>query len=166
MRRPLLTLVLSLLAAPLAAQENTVPNGSAIGNWVVNCEAVSTTTTACTVRQTLSLTETNQNLLRLIAAPRSDGGALLIAQVPMGVHLPGGAVFRASGEDAAPQREMVWQSCGGSVCEAAILLTAEDLAGLSSEPGHLFGYRLNATDDPLILEVSLSDLAPALDAIR
>ena len=166
MRRPLLALALSALAAPAVAQDDAIANGSAIGNWVVTCEAVSTTSTACTVRQTLSLAESGQTLLRLIAAPQEDGGALMVAQVPMGVHLPGGAVFRAAEDDSSPQREMIWQSCSGRICEAAILLTADDLAALEAEGSHLFGYRLAPTAEPTIVAVSLADLTPALDAIR
>ena len=153
------------LASPLAAQEGPVANGSTIGNWVVQCEAVTVSETACRVQQSLSVAETGQMIATFVAVPRPGGAAVLVAQVPIGAHLPSGAVYRPDGVEGAEQVEMIWQRCLGPICEAAVEISAAELAGFTEAGAILFGYRMRADSDPIIVPVSVARLQEALAAI-
>lgn len=153
-------------AAPAAAPVNAeLANNTAFGGWLVTCEALTVTRSACRLTQELTLRETGDLVVRMVALPVSDG-ALLFAQVPLGVYLPGGAVYRIDGKDDLEQREMVWQRCLGGVCEAASGLDQAELDNLRGAKSILFGYRMDAAGEPLILSVDTSRFVEGLDALR
>ncbi|MBM9595917.1 invasion associated locus B family protein [Roseitranquillus sediminis] len=142
-----------------------IPNNTAFGDWILSCDAVTTSRTSCRLVQEQSLRESGQLVARFIAVPVSDG-AILLAQVPMGVYLPGGAVYRFEGDDAQEQREMIWQRCAGEVCEAAAPLDEEELALFAEVEALLFGFRMAPEAEPIVLRVDISEFAEAMDAIR
>lgn len=177
-----LILALSLTAGMAAAQDATtdtetdaatdasatsqdLANGTTFGDWLVACEAISVRDTACRLVQTLTLTDGQTLVSNFITVPSEDG-AILIAQVPMGVYLPGGAVYRFAGDEDAEQREMIWQSCQGQVCEAAAPLDTEELAAMDAAGKLLFGYRIRPDADPVVVEVDVTELSEGLDALR
>ncbi|MEM9708503.1 MAG: invasion associated locus B family protein [Pseudomonadota bacterium] len=128
--------------AETAVTETTtdvVANNSSFGDWLVTCQAITTRDTACRLMQEQSLRETNQLIARFIALPAEEGGAILLAQVPMGAYLPGGAVYRIGGREDLEQRSMVWQRCLGELCEAAIQVDKEEIALMQEEGAILFG---------------------------
>ena len=102
----LAALGLAAMATGSLAQENTateaaatdVANNSVFGDWVMACEAVTVSRNMCRLVQEQSPRETGEMLARFIAVPVADG-VILLAQVPMGVYLPGGAVYRFEGQD-------------------------------------------------------------------
>ena len=147
----------------VAAQE--VANNSRFGDWIVNCQAVTTNQTACRLIQTISRQQDQSLVARFVAVPGTNGSTLLAAQVPMGVHLPGGAVFRPEGSEDSQQRKMVWQKCLGQICEAAIVLNEQDLAEFSDAGTILFGYRMDVNADPIVVRVSVSQFAAGIAAI-
>lgn len=153
-------------ASSAAAQDDTVTNGSAIGNWIVQCNAVTVTQTACRVEQTLSTADTNQLVAKFIAVPRGADQTVLFAQVPMGVYLPAGAVFRIPDDAQDGQRQMVWQRCGNAICEAAIELSADDVVAFTAAGTIAFGYRMDPSVDPVILPLQVGQLGEAMAAIR
>lgn len=141
-----------------------VANNTAFGDWIVTCEAVSVRQNACRLVQELSLRETNELVARFIALPAIDG-AILLAQVPIGVYLPGGAVYRFAGRDDVEQREMIWQRCFGDLCEAAVALDADELAVFAESETMLFGFRADADVEPVILSVDISSFTQAMEMI-
>ncbi|MBL4872114.1 MAG: invasion associated locus B family protein [Rhodobacteraceae bacterium] len=141
-----------------------VANNTAFGDWIVTCEAISVRQNACRLVQELSLRETNELVARFIALPATDG-AVLLAQVPIGVYLPGGAVYRFAGRDDIEQREMIWQRCFGELCEAAIGLDADELAIFAESETMLFGFRADADVEPVILSVDISFFTQAMEMI-
>ncbi|MFN3664399.1 invasion associated locus B family protein [Yoonia sp.] len=158
----------SLTAAPQTLPEGSeVGNNTAFGDWLVNCEAVTTTRVACSLLQELSLAETDQLIVRFIVVPADDDAAILLAQVPMGAYLPGGAVFRLDDEDEdVEQRSMIWQRCLGALCEAALRLDADELFRFDENEQLLFGYRPALEADPIVVGVDISQFNTALEAIR
>jgi len=148
--------------APVASSD--VANNTAFGDWIVTCEAVTVRQNSCRLVQELSLRETNELVARFIALPAIDG-AILLAQVPIGVYLPGGAVYRFAGRDDLEQREMIWQRCFGELCEAAIALDAEELAVFAEADQMLFGFRADADVEPVILSVDVSFFTQAINMI-
>jgi len=165
------TLLLS--AAALGAQEiaeepaaaTEIRNGQQIGDWVVSCDAVTTRQTMCRLVQEQSMRDSGALVARFIAMPVVDG-AILLAQVPMGVYLPGGAVYRFGDNEALEQRDMIWQSCADQVCEAAAPLGEEELAQFESHSDILFGFRPVAAGDPVVLRVNIEGLADAIATLR
>jgi invasion protein IalB len=147
--------------APAGISADEIANNTAFGDWVVICEAVTIRRTVCQLVQELSLRDSDRMIARFVALPVEEG-AVLVAQVPMGVYLPGGAVFRFAGLDEEPQREMIWQRCFGEVCEAAIPLPDEELAVFARAETMLFGFRMDAGEDPIVLRVDISRFAEAI----
>lgn len=167
--RGLITAITVLAATTAHAQDNDVGevgNGTAFGNWEVACDAVTTQRVTCRLVQTQALSETNALLLRMIVFSQPEGGALVTAQMPMGVYLPGGAVFRAETDEEAPVTGMVWQRCLGQVCEAAIALDGEAVDALVESGSILFAYQMNPGEDRRIVRVDVSTLGDGLAAIQ
>lgn len=142
-----------------------LPNNAQFGDWVVTCEAATVQRNVCRLEQEQSLRESGQFVARFIAVPVADG-AILLAQTPMGSYLPGGAVYRFASDESIEQREMIWQRCLGNICEAAAPLDQEELALFAESEALLFGFRMAADADPIILRVDISRFTEALDALR
>ena len=142
-----------------------LPNNAQFGDWVVTCEAATVQRNVCRLEQEQSLQESGQFVARFIAVPVADG-AILLAQTPMGSYLPGGAVYRFASDESIEQREMIWQRCLGSICEAAAPLDQEELALFAESEALLFGFRMAADADPIILRGDISRFTEALDALR
>lgn len=147
------------------ANAQGVANNTAFGDWIVRCEAVTSTQTSCRAVQLLTRTEDQSLVARLIAVPNVDGGAIFLAQAPIGVFLPARPVLRGEGEDASNQAELTWQRCLGEICEAALGLTAEALRNLSAKGKVLFGYRMQRNSEPVVVRIDVSRLAEAIEAI-
>lgn len=155
----------SFAQAQTQTETPDLSNNTAFGGWIVKCEALSVKRSVCRLTQELTLRESGDLVVRLVAMPVSDG-ALLFAQVPIGVYLPGGAVYRPKDDEAAEQRELVWQRCLGGVCEAATGLDTAELEKLKTTQSVLFGYRMDAEGQPIVVEVDTARFVEALDALR
>ncbi|MBD3802913.1 MAG: invasion associated locus B family protein [Thioclava sp.] len=154
------------------AAETTAPtevadiaNNTAFGDWILSCQAATVKKTVCQLVQEQRVKSSNQLLARFIAMPAKDG-AVLIAQVPMGVYLPGGAVYRFENKEDLKQRDMVWQTCLNGICEAAAPLSADELKLFDENPAILFGYKPTATGKPIVLRVSTKDFSKALEVLK
>ncbi len=150
-------------ATTASAQE--VANNSTFGDWVVRCQAVTTSQTSCRLVQVLTRSEEKTLVARFIGIPGAGNSTMLLAQVPIGVFLPGGAVFRTQGSDPEEQKKMVWQRCLGEICEAAIVLTPGDLIKFTTDGTILFGYRMELKADPIVVQVDVSRFEEAIAAI-
>jgi invasion protein IalB len=158
----------TVLALPAHAQEaeSDVPVNAQFGAWVVSCLAVTVNSNVCRLIQEQILRDSNALVVRFIAQPSEEGSAVMLAQVPISVFLAGGAVYRLEGDDDTPQREMIWQRCGGDLCEAAILLDADELTAMNDAGAILFGYRTDPATEPIITRVDLAEFAEGLEALR
>lgn len=153
------------LKAALAALALTVPVATSaqeeretFGDWVLVCDGGQ----PCRLIQQQTERESGALAVRLIAL-KVDEGAVLAAQVPMGVHLPSGAVYRFETPEGEPQRQMIWQRCMDEICEAAIQLDEDELALLGQNDALLFAYRMSPQDEPRIMQVSLAGFADGLE---
>lgn len=152
-------------AAGAATGGSEIANNTAFGDWVVQCEAVTTSRNVCRIVQELSRADTNELVVRFIALPAAEDTAILLAQVPIGVYLPGGAVFRLEGKDDEEQREMIWQRCMGNLCEAALSIDADEMAKFAEAGGILFGYRPDIQAEPVIVRAEVARFGEAIAAI-
>lgn len=164
--RRLMAAVFMLLAGTANAQNSEVGNGSNFGNWEVVCDAVTTQRVSCRLVQTQTLTETGELVLRMLVYPQPEGGALLIAQVPIGVYLPGGAVYRTESDEETPLTGMIWQRCLGQICEAALALDASMVSELVANDAILFAYQKNPGEDRRVVRVDLAEFEGGLAAIQ
>lgn len=164
--RGLMTAVFMLWAGMAFAQDTEIGNGSTFGSWEVVCDAVTTQRVSCRLVQTQTLTETGELVVRMLVYPQPEGGALLIAQVPIGIYLPGGAVYRSEASEDAPVTGLVWQRCLGEICEAALALDAAKVGELVASDAILFAYQVNPGEDRRVVRVDLAEFEAGLAAIQ
>lgn len=146
-------------------QNEAIANNSAFGNWLLNCEAITTADVRCRLVQLLSRAEDNALIVQFIVLAAGDGTHLLLAQTPIGVYLPGGAVYRFADNEDVEQREMIWQRCIGDICEAAIRIDEAERALFAEHDTLLFGFRVDVETDPIIVGVDISEFENALKAL-
>lgn len=103
--------------------------------------------------------------MQFIVLAAGDGTHLLLAQTPIGVYLPGGAVYRFADNEDVEQREMIWQRCIGDICEAAIRIDEAERALFAEHDTLLFGFRVDVETDPIIVGVDISEFENALKAL-
>lgn len=149
-----------------SAQAQSIANNTAFGDWIVACEALTVTENQCQLVQQQTRNDTQELAARFLILPAVDGAAIMLAQVPIGVYLPGGAVFGLEGDPIDAQQQMIWQRCLGPVCEAAILIDAATLESMFAAGSVLFGYRMDANAEPVILRLSVAQLDEGLAALR
>ncbi|MCC6009095.1 MAG: invasion associated locus B family protein [Rhodobacteraceae bacterium] len=147
--------------APVGVSADELVNNSAFGDWIFTCEAITVRRTVCRLVQELTLRDGGQLVARFIATPVEDG-RILLAQVPMGVYLPAGAVYRFAERDDLEQREMIWQRCLGQICEAAIPLDDDEMAIFAETSDILFGFRMDPSEEPVVVSVDISRFAEAM----
>ena len=154
-----------LISGLSAAQAQEVANNAEFGNWIVRCEAVSTERNRCQLVQMMTRTKDQSLVVRLVAIPAQNGQTLLVAQVPLGAYLPSSPVIGRPDAAEEEQYEMIWQRCMGQVCEAAMVVQPEELAKFKTAQSLLFGYRMDKTQDPIVVQVDVSRLEEGLGAI-
>lgn len=152
---------LVLLGAPVSAQPPAV--GTAFGAWRLGCEAVAVGETACFLVQTLIRADTGALLAELLALPSPGAGAVLVARVPLGVHLPGG--LHLADPDAG-RLNFAWLGCSTALCEATLQLDADAVARLDAAAGLRLSYRPVAGVEVLAFDTVLSGLADGLAVLR
>lgn len=164
MKRFAAVALLALGSGPLQAAGEGA-DGTAFGDWLVTCREAAGGGQECRMVQKLTRSDDRSLVVRFIAVPGPDGGAGLLAQVPMGVHLPAQPALRLAEPETAPSRPFVWQRCMGDVCEAGRMLSAAEVAELSAAGAFLFGYKLTRDGAPLVVQVSAAQLGAGLAAI-
>lgn len=150
----------------LSQESADVAVNAQFGQWVVSCEAVTVSSNVCRLVQEQVLRDSDVLVARFVVQPVEGGDAIMLAQVPGAVFLAGGAVYRLQGDEETPQREMIWQRCYGNICEAAIVLEAEELSAMNEAGAILFGYRLEPNSEPIVTLVDLQEFTNGLDALR
>ena len=154
-------------ATPEAAEAPAeISNGQAFGDWTVRCEALGVNRTRCMLGQTISMREGNRLLAELLAFWTDDGKQILVAQVPVGAHLPSGFVLQPEGAPEDQRLELVWQTCSPQICEAVALPDAAALDRLTGAERVLAGYRPAVGAEAAVFPVSTSGLAEGLAALK
>lgn len=92
------------------ASAQDVANNTPFGDWRVSCDAVSVSQTFYQSEQQKSVLDTNELAGRFAAFTTLNGGAILLAQVPIGVYLPGRALLMVWKADSQPKRLTASQS--------------------------------------------------------
>jgi len=138
-------------------------NGTRIGAWTVRCEAVAVGETACALVQQLLRPSDRAFIAEIVAAWNGSARKpVLVARVPMGVHLPSGFVIQAKGDR---QRNFVWQRCFGRFCEATLVLSPEDAAKLEGAGEVVAAFRPAPGTNPFVFRFSMKGLRQGLEAL-
>ncbi|AUH33815.1 invasion associated locus B family protein [Paracoccus tegillarcae] len=153
----------SLTASTTATE---VTNGQAFGDWTVRCEALGVNRTRCMLSQTITVRDSGALLADLLAFWTEDERQIMIAQAPVGVHLPSGFVLQAEGAPEEERMEFVWQACNGQICEAAALPEQADIDRLTAAERVLAGYRPSAGSEPTVFPISTDGLVEGLAALK
>lgn len=158
MTRSILAAGLLCVAAFSAEAQSTAEGNEVFGDWVLLCGGGQ----PCRIVQQQTERDSGAFALRLVAM-KNEQGAILAAQMPMGVHLASGAVYRVPQPENEPQKQMVWQRCADEVCEAAIQLGERDLDLFAQNETLIFAYRQNPQDEPRFISVSLNGFGDGLE---
>ncbi|WP_221932006.1 invasion associated locus B family protein [Paracoccus sp. M683] len=163
---PALALAQDAPAAPATPAQ--VTNGQVFGDWTVRCEALGVNRTRCMLSQTISVRDSGAVLADLLAFWTDDEDQrILVAQVPVGAHLPSGFVLQPEGtEDEADRLDFVWQTCNPRLCEAVALPDQESLDKLLGAERVLAGYRPAVGAEPAVFPISTNGLVEGLEALK
>ncbi len=149
-------LAMLLLAGQAGAQERTV---STFGDWSVRCEAGPPRN--CETAVTLANAEGRAMAQLVIGRLNSQGPLLVMAHVPLNVHLPGQVRLALEGAPLA----LAFQRCVPQGCFATVEVDEALLRRLRAEPA---GARLvfqDATRQEVGLAVSMRGFARAQAAL-
>lgn len=154
-------------ATPEAAEAPAeIANGQTFDDWTVRCEALGVNRTRCMLRQRITMRETNQLLVELVAFWADDGKQILVASVPIGADLASRFVLQPEGATEEEQLAFVWQSCNPQICGAAALPDQAALDRLTGAGRVLAGNRPAPGAEPAVFPVSTKGLADGLAALK
>ncbi len=154
-------------AAPEAAEAPAeIANGQAFDDWTVRCEALGVNRTRCMLSQRISMRETNQLLAELLAFWTDDGKQILVAQVPVGAHLPSSFVLQPEGATEEEQLPFIWQACSPQICEAVNLPDQAALDRLTRAEQVLAGYRPAVGAEMAVFPISAKGLTEGMAALK
>lgn len=118
----------------------------------------------CIAITRILLRDSGTPLLSLSLSLRADGGALMLAEVPVGASLRDGIVWLPA--PGRPGRALEWQNCTPDACIATDNLTAADLNTLRPRRAISVAFRPLPASPPLVTPVSLMGLTRALAAVE
>ena len=154
-------------AAPeAAAAPAEIANGQAFGDWTVRCEALGVNRTRCMLSQRIAMREGNRLLAELLAFWTDDGKQILVAQVPVGAHLPANFVLQPEGASEEEQLAFAWQACNPQICEAVALPDEAALERLTGAERVLAGYRPAVGAETAVFPISVNGLTDGLAALK
>lgn len=108
--------VLSIAAHPVAAASKKPPSGKVFGDWGVICESPDNgKTEKCFITQTQDMKDKGRLLQTSIGYLGPNNEPIIIAKLPLGIYIPGGAAYKV-GQEA--QVSMVIQRCTNDGCVA------------------------------------------------
>lgn len=168
-----------VFALPVAAQQAAIPeplpaaaaarlaNGTRFGTWTLGCEAVAVGETACLLSQRVARSSDGAFLadFMLFPNPQAEGEVYLAARVAAGVYLPSGFVLRGESAPEDSQRQLVWQTCVGEVCEGLLSLPAADVAALEAGGDVIAAYRPSVQSEAVIFRFSVAGAEAGLEAL-
>ncbi|WP_164868012.1 invasion associated locus B family protein [Rhodovarius crocodyli] len=145
-----------LLAGPALAQERTQAN---YGDWALRCE--SRPQRQCELATVLNNAEGRPQAQLIVGRLHNAGPLLLMAHVPLNVHLPAGIRVEAAGQSFT----LAYQRCLAAGCFAMAELPDAALAQLRSEPPGARMVLQDAARQPVTLNLSMSGFGRAQAAM-
>jgi invasion protein IalB len=66
----------------------------------------------------------------------------------------------------AKSQAFVWQRCLNGICEAARKITGKEVSDLTAAGTVLFGYKMQANGNPIVVKISMEKFGEGLAAIE
>ena len=149
-------------AAPAPTSENA--NTPAPPGWVARCSSASRgAPLECAIEQTAVLTKTGQLIVLVnIRVPADTRAPVALVQLPLGLHLPGGARLQV---DDGKTTDLQIQTCENRGCYAGSPIAPELLAALRSGKQLKVSFQ-NLGKETITIPIALTDFAAAYDKIK
>jgi len=146
-------------AAPPAEPAPAAPPG-----WAVRCTSASRTAPLeCAIEQTAVLTKTGQLIVLVnIRVPADTKAPVALVQLPLGLHLPGGAKIQV---DDGKATDLQIQTCENRGCYASSPIAPDLLAALNSGKQLKVSFQ-NLAKETITIPMPLADFTAAYEKIK
>ncbi len=147
-------------AAPAAPQAEAAP--AAQTGWNVRCPSRAAPL-ECAMEQTAVLSKTGQLIVLVnIRVPADTKAPVALVQLPLGLHLPGGAKIQV---DEGKATDLQIQTCENRGCYAGSAIAPDLLAALRSGKQLKVSFQ-NLGKENITIPIPLTDFAAAYDRIK
>jgi invasion protein IalB len=149
-------------ATPAAPQAEPAP--AAQTGWNARCTSASRAAPLeCAMEQTAVLSKTGQLIVLVnIRVPADTKAPVALVQLPLGLHLPGGAKLQV---DDGKATELQIQTCENRGCYAGSAIAPDLLAALRSGKQLKVSFQ-NLGKENITIPIPLTDFAAAYDRIK
>lgn len=153
-------------AAPPAAAAEPAPSAAAppSPNWIARCTSASREAPLeCAMEQTAVLSKTGQVVVVVnIRVPSDTHTPVIVAQLPLGLNLPGGAQFQV---DDGKATDLQIQTCENRGCYANTQIAPDALTALKSGKQIKVSFQ-TLSKETITIPMPLTDFASAYDKIK
>jgi invasion protein IalB len=156
--------IASSLASPALAA--APKDGDKSGDWSFVCPKTDDKKAAsCQLVQVLTIEKDGQKgrLLQLTLAPQADKSIIMVALLPLGLHIPSGVAVKV---DEQTQRPMILQRCTNAGCEAAMKVDDAMLAEMKKGAALRVGFNTDSKGNTMVAPASLKGLTDALAKLK
>ncbi len=149
-------------ATPAAPQAEPAP--AAQPGWNARCTSASRAAPLeCAMEQTAVLSKTGQLIVLVnIRVPADTRAPVALVQLPLGLHLPGGAKLQV---DDGKATDLQIQTCENRGCYAGSAIAPDLLAALRSGKQLRVSFQ-NLGKENITIPIPLTDFAAAYDRIK
>ena len=149
-------------ATPAAPQAEPAP--AAPPGWNARCTSASRAAQLeCAMEQTAVLSKTGQLIVLVnIRVPADTKAPVALVQLPLGLHLPGGAKIQV---DDGKATDLQIQTCENRGCYAGSAIAPDLLAALRSGKQLKVSFQ-NLGKENITIPIPLTDFAAAYDRIK
>jgi invasion protein IalB len=156
--------IASSLASPSFAA--APKDGDKSGDWSFSCPKTDDKKApSCQLVQVLMIEKDGQKgrLLQLTLAPQADKSIIMVALLPLGLHIPSGVAAKV---DEEQQRAMILQRCTGIGCEAAMKLDDAMITEMKKGTALRIGFNTDSQGNTMVAPASLKGLTDALAKLK
>jgi invasion protein IalB len=150
--------------APAAAEPAPAQGAPSPANWAVRCASASRDAPLeCAMEQTAVLSKTGQTVVSVnIRVPSDTHTPIFLAQLPLGLNLPGGAKFQVDDGNATT---LELQTCENRGCYASSPITPDVITALKSGKQMKVSFQ-SLNKETITIPMPLMDFASAYDKIK
>jgi invasion protein IalB len=151
-------------ATPAAAEPAPAQAAPSPPGWAVRCASASREAPLeCAMEQTAVLSKTGQTVVSVnIRVPSDTHTPIFLAQLPLGLNLPGGARFQVDDGNAT---NLELQTCENRGCYASTPIAPEMIAALKSGKQMKVSFQ-SLNKETITIPMPLTDFASAYDKIK
>ncbi|WP_213775013.1 invasion associated locus B family protein [Bradyrhizobium sp. dw_78] len=151
-------------ATPAPPAADSSPAAAPQSGWAARCGSASRNAPLeCAVEETAVFSKTGQVAVMVnIRVPSDTRVPVILAQLPLGISLPGGAAFQV---DDGKTTDLQIQTCENRGCFASTQITPDVLTALRSGKQLKVSFQ-NLAKETIAIPMPLTDFAAAYDKIK